>query len=323
MPLESLTASGIHWGAPEQAWLGLLVLPGALLFWRLRAWQRRAGQALMGEASSGPAWSLLAAAGFFLLVALCRPQWGEEVQQRADPGLDILIALDLSRSMLADDLQPTRLAAAKAAIVRMLPQWRADRLGLIAFAGSAFLVCPLTSDHATFAAVLKESDVHTLPLGGSSLAGALAEARRGYAGSAAHSRHLIVISDGEDHSGEFVAEAAALRASGVRLHAVMVGTPAGGPVLLAGGEFLRDRRGALVRSRAQPAALRSLTDSGRLYDLAADPAALEHLQHAELAGAVRSERGVRQVQRVERYQIPLALALLLFAGAPFVAGRRP
>ncbi len=239
-------------------------------------------------------------------------------------GLDILIALDVSRSMLANDVRPTRLAAAKEAIAGLLRRLQGERIGLIAFAGSAFLICPLTTDYDTFASVLDETVSDSLPLGGTSLAGALAEARRAFVATEAHRKVLVVISDGEDHGSDVAAGAMTLRGAGITVHSIVAGTAAGGPIQLSGGEFLKNRQGAVVRSRSRPESLQALAKAGggSQFDLATDPKALERLYAAGLPSQDNQEiPGTRQ-QLAERFQLPLAMALLLLLIEPFISRRR-
>ena len=315
------------WAAPEYAWLVLLGIPAAFLLRRAIVRRRQGLRQLTGRDVNPPARSLLAlllpAAAFLLVIAaLCRPQWGQVTLPQQSRGLDILIALDVSRSMLADDLHPTRLAAAKEAVTALLSQLRGDRIGLIAFAGSAFQVCPLTSDYGAFAAVLEETGSDSIPLGGTSLAAPLTEARRVFAGFEGRGKTLIVISDGEDHGSDAAVAAEALRSAGVTIYSVATGTVAGGLIPLPGGEFLKNRQGAIVRSRMQSETLRALSDGGRLLVLASDPRALDTLYLTELAAREKKEiRGTRP-QLVERFQIPLALALFLLLIEPFTGGRR-
>jgi len=322
----------MHWAAPEYAWLLLLGLPAVFLLRRAQLRRRRDMIQLAGESQVLPrqwlAFSLPAFAFVLLVAALCRPQWGHEPLRQQSRGGDILVALDVSRSMLADDLVPNRLAAAKQAIRGLLARLRGDRIGLIAFAGSAFQVCPLTSDYGAFADVLAETGSASIPLGGTSLAAPLNEARRVFTGDQGRGKYLIVISDGEDHGsadqgGDLAAAAQALRGAGVTIYSVAAGSVAGGLVPLPGGEFLRNRQGAIVRSRMQLEPLRSLANAtgGRHYDLASDPQALDSLYATELsAREKRVIQGTRQ-QLADRYQYPLALALLLLLLEPLIPGR--
>jgi len=321
----------MNWAAPDFAWLLLLLIPAAVLLHWSAARRQRDLRLLLEQGAlahsrlQGIRRRLaLATAAFLLIVAaLCQPQWGEVYSQRQAKSLDLLIALDVSRSMLADDLPPNRLTLAKAAIAKLLPRLRGDRVGLIAFAGSAFMVCPPTSDYSTFAGVLAESGPDLLPLGGTSLANALREAERAL--TVTRGKSLIVISDGEDHGDETLAAATALRKAGVSVHVVAVGTDSGGLIPLPGGEFHKDRQGTLVRSRLNREMLHDLAQAGggRLFDLATQPDALETLHALDLASQEKHDRRETRRQLAERFQIPLALALLLLAGESFLAIRRP
>lgn len=321
----------MNWAAPDFAWLLLLLVPAAaLLHWSAARRQRDLRLLLEKDAPSHSRPQAirrrlaLATAAFLLIVAaLCQPQWGEVYMQRQDKSRDILIALDVSRSMLADDLQPNRLTLAKTAIAKWLPRLRGDRVGLIAFAGSAFMVCPPTSDYSTFADVLAESGPDLLPLGGTSLANALREAKRALA--VTHGKSLIVISDGEDHGGEALATATALHKAGVSVHVVAVGTDSGGLIPLPGGEFHKDRQGNLVHSRLNGEMLRALAQAGggRLFNLATQPDALETLHALALISQEKHDRREMRRQLAERFQLPLAMALLLLASESLLAMRRP
>lgn len=318
------------WAAPEFAWLLLLLIPaGGLRSWSA-ARQRRDLRRL--EASGArldprPAGlrsrrALLLGVFLLLVMALCRPQWGQAPMSLESRALDLLIVLDVSRSMLTDDLLPDRLTQAKTAVARLLPRLRGDRIGLIAFAGTAFTVCPPTTDYDAFAGVLAESGPDFLPLAGTSLANALREAGRSL--SVTGGKSLILLSDGEDHDDETLAAARALREAGVTLHVVAVGSAAGGLIPLPEGAFHKDRHGRLVRSRLHEATLRDLAvgGGGRLFNLAKYPDALERLYaliHSEQKQTTLS--ATRQPLK-ERFQIPLALALLLLFSEPILGGRR-
>jgi len=315
------------WAAPEYAWLVLLGIPAVFLLRRAATRRRHDLRRLSGAHPPAPsplAYLLPTAAFLLLVVALCRPQWGQVTLPQQSQGLDLLIALDVSRSMLADDLPPTRLAAAKRAVSGLLGQLRGDRIGLIAFAGSAFMVCPPTRDTDTFAAVLDETGGGSIPLGGTALDSALIEARRAFAATPGRGKFLIVISDGEDHGGDVAASAKALRGLGVTAYGVAVGTSAGGLIPLPGGEFLKNRQGGLVRSRLRTAPLQLLAQAtgGRWFDLARDPQALDRLYRTELAARERRELSATRQQLAERFQLPLALALALLLIETFLGGRR-
>lgn len=313
----------MYWAAPGHVWLLLLAIPTGILLRRARMHRQRDMIGLAGGLGARlPAsarireylgFILPVAAFVFLVAALCRPQWGLEMTRQPGGGLEILIALDVSRSMLADDTQPTRLAAAKAAVRGLLPRLRGDRIGLIAFAGSAFTICPPTTDYATFAEVLDLTGPDTLPMGGTALSAALSEARRVLAGLGGNGKVLVLLSDGEDHGGDVSAALESLRGAGVTIHTVSVGTAAGGLIPLASGEFVKNRAGDIVKSRSRTEPLRAMagTTGGRFIDLATDARALERLYDTALLNLERRERPDARPRLKERFQIPLALALLL------------
>lgn len=318
----------MNWAAPAYAWLLLLGIPAAILIRRAIVRQRQdlsrltgVGRRLPASLRIRPLLSILISTVAFLLAiaALCRPQWGQVTVQQQSKGFDILIALDVSRSMLADDLPPTRLAAAKDAVARLLPHLQGDRIGLIAFAGSAFLVCPLTSDYSTFGGVLAETGTDTIPLGGSSLASALVEAKRAFGQTQGQGRFLIVMSDGEDHGSDVAAAAQALRDAGITIHSVAAGTLPGGLIPLPQGGVLRNREGAIVKSRLQkePLLMLAATTGGSQHKLANDPETLVKL-HAVLPAADQHDIRRTRKQLAERFQLPLALAIFLMLIEPFV-----
>ncbi len=328
------------WAAPAYAWLLLLALPALLLLRWARSQRQAAWRQLSdaGEVPGGSAWrAWLPFVVFLLLVtALCRPQWGQVAMARQTLGRDLIIALDVSRSMLADDLAPNRLDNAKRAIAGLIPHLRGERIGLIAFAGSAFLVCPLTSDYATFAGALAEVGPDSIPLGGSVLTGALNEAGRAFGNSSigknsqAHGKVLIVISDGEDHGdansntngeSELTQAAQTLRATGVSLHSVAAGTRMGGLIPLPGGAFLKNRAGDIVTSRLQTAPLNAIAPEAQTWALSAGPQVLAKLYATHASTWEKHDSSATRPIPAERYQFPLTLALLLLLVEPWLNRR--
>lgn len=253
---------------------------------------------------------LPAMAMVLLVIAIMRPQWGLVNEERSTSGLDVVFAIDLSRSMLADDLTPSRLIVAKQLVTRALATLPSDRVGIIGFAGTAFPVCPLTSDHEMVTRILGDLGVGTLPRGGSSLAAMLKEAKRAFRNTPPGGRMLIVVSDGEDHDGDVAPALAELREAGVTIIAVPVGTVSGGLMPLPDGNFVKDKAGAVVKSKMNMETLSVL-----------DPAAL--VADAEGSGLVEriaaSRRALHETGRkeqrrrlAERYYLPLAGALILW-----------
>lgn len=255
-----------------------------------------------------------------LVVALMRPQWGVIEEERSTSGLDILFAIDLSRSMLADDLSPTRLAVARKAVYKALESMPGDRAGIVGFAGTAFLVCPLTSDREMLTRVLEELGTGTLPKGGSSIASALKEAKRGFRGTAPGGRILVLLSDGEDHVGEIGPALADLRTEGVTVLASVVGTLSGGLMPLPDGTFVKDRQGAVVKSRTDIAALKLIDPSASA--ISADGSGLGARIAAIRTTSRETVRKERRHRLAEHYGIPLSAALFIWCLGMACPGRR-
>jgi Ca-activated chloride channel family protein len=321
------------WRSPEYAYLFLLALPAGILFWLDARGRRRVREKLRPVPPESPhpfpirqsLQLILASAVFALIVlALCRPQWGSVEEKYEMKGIDIIVALDTSRSMLADDIAPNRLGAAKDAIRKLVPRLRGDRIGLLAFAGSAFTVCPLTTDYDAFEKAVAEADAGTIPLGGTSFAAMLTEASRSFSFRGERGRILVILSDGEDHGGDLSGPLQRLSRSAVRIYSVSTGTEFGGPVRLPGGGFLKDASELVVRSRVQPAVLDlvSSTAGGFRTDLSAGPEVLADLYDRRLAGLERKKVSVAHRRLRERFQIPLGLALSLLLVLPFVGGEK-
>lgn len=336
-------------GEPQGLWW-LLAMAIALLalLWGLRA--RRQALAALGDQPVVAALldevsrprrrlrlALLLIALVGLTVAVLRPQWGTRTELARHRGLDVVFALDVSRSMLARDLKPDRLQRAKAEIASLISQLEGNRLGLVAFAGTAFVQCPLTTDAAALRMFLGALDPDVVPQGGTALAKALRVSERLFKGSAAQTEQsgrqqgqvLVLITDGEDHEGEVVEAAAALKAAGVRVFAVGVGSEEGEPIPTFGENsvvtgYLKDKQGRPVLSRLELGTLRSLVDAAG-GQLLSGPAIDQNLMQVardvdKLQKAEFESRLVVQYQ--ERFQWPLGLALLALLGYAAVAERR-
>jgi Ca-activated chloride channel homolog len=258
---------------------------------------------------------LLAATGC-LFIALARPQWGFHEEARRQQGTDLLLAVDTSKSMLAEDLRPTRLARAKLAIEDLIERVRGERLGLVAFAGDAFLQTPLTHDRAAFAQSLAALEPGVIPVGGTDLESAIRVAERAFASSSDQQKVLVLLSDGEDLAGG--ALDAARRAANAKLviHTVGIGTAQGAELALRDEqgrpELVRGPDGALVHSRLDEGLLRRIAEltGGSYHLLGADGRGLEQLYREALAGAQATGMYKERVYH-ERFQWPLACALML------------
>lgn len=264
----------------------------------------------------------------FLFLALARPHWGHHWQEVKSKGIDVLIALDTSQSMLAEDLRPNRLDRAKLAILDLLPTLKSDRIGLIAFAGSAFLQCPLTLDYDAFKMTLESVDTRIIPVSGTDIYGAIGEAESAFDPSA-NEKVLILVTDGEDHGGEGLKRAREAAEAGIIVYTLGVGTREGAviPVRTDQGrrDYLRDAQGQVVHSRLVPDSLTALSEAtgGFYVELAQDPRALERI-YASIIEKIDPQERENSVLRVgiERFQYPLACAFLLLVLEILISARK-
>lgn len=272
---------------------------------------------------------LFIGAAVFTILALMRPQWGFEFQEVKRTGLDILIAVDTSRSMLASDVKPNRLQRSKLAVKDLIKKLKGDRVGLIAFAGTAYLQCPLTVDYDAFLLALSDLDVTTIPRGGTSISGAIETALKSYEGGLNKYKVLIIITDGEDHEGDALKAAETAKREGLKIFCIGIGTSEGELIQVAGetGQktFLKDKDGAIVKSRLNESLLQKIaltTDASYIRSMGAE-FGLEAIYEKKLANL--QKRDIKtQADKLyhERFQIPLAVALLLLIIEPLVSDRR-
>jgi Ca-activated chloride channel family protein len=265
---------------------------------------------------------------FLLFVSLARPQWGAVWQKSETRGIDIMIALDTSRSMLAEDISPNRLERSKLAILDLLETVRGDRVGLIAFAGNAFLQCPLTLDYQAFRQTLAALDTDSIPVGGTDVASAIEEADA-YFEKTDNTRILILITDGEDLGADGVNRAQQSAEQGTRILTVGVGSPQGEliPIRTPDGQrdFLRDSEGNPVSTALDASTLMQIAEAtGGVYAaLGQTGSGLLDAYQFSLSQSEASERN-ELLQRIplERFQWPLLAAFLLLILEPFISNRR-
>lgn len=293
-------------------------------------------RALLAPRVSHSRWILrggLAIAAMSLFcVALLGPQIGEREVSVKRQGIDLIVAVDASRSMHARDVLPSRLARAKLELASFIDRLAGDRVGLVAFAGEAFVQCPLTHDYAAAKLFLRAIEPEAMPSQGTAIASALrtAEAMFEAAEEGAKSRVVLLLSDGEDHSGQVEAATRSLAEKGIRVYVLGIGTAAGSPIpiLDAAGEvvsYRKDRQGQTVISRLEDRQLRSIaeTTGGRYLPAAAGDLGMAAIA-SELARLEKTEReGQLALQWEEAYHFVLApgLALLFLAGV-VAEGRR-
>ncbi|MFA6357950.1 MAG: VWA domain-containing protein [Candidatus Omnitrophota bacterium] len=265
----------------------------------------------------------------FCLFALMRPQWGFHWEEVKRSGVDILIALDTSKSMLAEDVKPDRFQRSKLAIKDLVHNLKGDRIGLIAFSGSAFLQCPLTVDYGGFLLALDNIGIDTIPKGGTSITSAIKEALRSYEGGQKKYKVLIIITDGEDHEGNPVQEALEARKEGISIFCVGIGTREGDliPVEDESGQkvFLKDRQGNVIKSRLDESSLQKIAlTTGGVYVRATNTEFGLDLIYREKVSKMEKRELQSKMNKhyEERFQIFLWLALLLLMLEPFIGDKK-
>ena len=330
----------IAWRAPSLLWLLVLVpAAAAFLVWALR--RRREALRRFAEARLLPAltpdlderrlrWraALLIVAVALLVVALAGPKWGFHWEEVRREGVDIVIALDTSRSMLAEDVKPNRLARAKLAIEDLVKRLQGDRIGLVAFAGSAFVQCPLTLDYQAFAESLHAVNVGIIPKGGTSLTEAIKTGLEAFEGRQGKHEALILITDGEDHEGHIDDAAKEAADRGVKIYTVGIGTTEGEliPTTVNGQQnFLKDRRGQVVKSRLDEDSLQKIATAtnGAYVHASSGDFGLDAVYNDFIGKMEKRELTSTMERRYEeRFQLPLLLALILIGLEPLIGERR-
>ena len=263
------------------------------------------------------------------IVSLAQPRWGYTFEDVKRKGLDLLIAVDTSRSMLSNDVPPNRLDRVKLAIQDLIGQLQGDRVGLIAFAGRAFLQAPLTIDYDAVVEALNDLDTKTIPEGGTNISSAITLATQSFGKSAMGNRALVIFTDGEELSGDAVKTAKEAADAGVRIFTVGVGTPQGSliPVTSDDGQtsFVKDSAGQVVKSKLDDKRLREIAQAtgGFYLHLENGPRSMQQIQNEGLVKMQAAEMDVRLSRRpIERYEWPLGAALLALALSILVAERK-
>ncbi|MCX6900854.1 MAG: VWA domain-containing protein [Verrucomicrobia bacterium] len=273
--------------------------------------------------------ALVTTAIISLVLALALPRWGYQWQEVKRRGIDIFVALDVSRSMLAQDVRPSRLEQAKFAVRDLLKMAVGDRVGLIAFAGTPFISCPLTLDHAAVQLMLDDMTPDIIPLGGTDIASTIKEAMRGFGRSADRNRALILITDGEATEGDAVSAAKTAANIGIKIFTIGIGTTSGEliPVPAEGGsrEFLKDRDGRVVQTKLDEATLQqvALATKGYYVHATAGNFGLDTIYRNGIEPMAPKDFETQLMKRFEeRFQWPLGLALALLMVEALLRERR-
>ena len=329
-----------HFAEPGWLWLaflgpvGLYVLQRYSAFWRRRQLSQIASRELLSTLTQSVSnlrrsvketlvLLVVAAIG----IALARPQWGEQSNAGKMLGEDVVFVLDCSRSMLATDVLPSRLQKAKLAIVDYLQTYARGRVGLVAFAGQAFIQCPLTFDYTAFRESLGTIDERTIPVPGTDIGRALDEASRGMQ-KGDRQKLVILITDGEDLQKNGVKTAETLREKGLVVFTIGVGTPAGAEITFVNEEgrpsLVKDRQGQPVQSRLDETTLRAIAQAtgGSYFPLGELGEGLANVKVA--LSSLELNQGSIPARKlgVDRFYFPLAVAVFLLVSESLIGTRR-
>jgi Ca-activated chloride channel family protein len=325
----------------QPAFLSLLILvPCATVFLVWSARRRRSAIARLGTPSlisdlSAHSSSMLrgrnAALWFIglvtLIVALARPLLGSYVETRLQRGIQVMVVLDVSTSMLAEDMKPNRLEQAKLTVRELMPHLQGSELGLVLFSGAAFIHFPLTSDYSAARSFLDAAGPQTISRPGTALAEGIQVALTGFPSEISGNRVILVLTDGENHEGDALTAAKDAAEAGVIIHTVGYGSPVGEPIPV------RDETGALLhyRKNTQSEIVLSRLDEVLLKRIAADTGGVyQRASGGETAAIIEAISALDggesttpfQVRGVERFQWFAGVALLAFSAEFLTNGRK-
>ena len=317
---------------PEFLWFLLLVPVLIIFIWwthklKLKAMRQMVGNELWPvmfagyKSKRGVFKNILWIAGLlFLIFALVDPQIGTKTEEVKRKGVDIVVALDVSLSMKANDIPPSRLAKAKYQVQKLIEMLEGDRIGLISFAGMAHPQCPLTIDYAAATLFLRQMDPDLLPVQGTAIGDAIKLANKMFNSEEKKFKVLIVFSDGEDLESDPLKAAKEAAAEGTVIHTIGVGTLQGAPIPLGTKSFKKDKSGKVVITKLSDNTLRELAiiGNGKYVSVDSGTAGLESIYDA-VRKMQEKDLGAREFSDYEdRFQGFALFALFLFIGAELI-----
>ena len=322
---------------------GLILVPLAGLFlWQARR-KRERDLALLGDPrlvqrlsskvnQRGRRWkdALTVALLALLLIALARPTWGTVTQTVEQEGIQVMVALDVSNSMLAQDIKPDRLSRARMEIADLMSRLDGDEIGLVLFSGASFVQFPLTSDYATAMTFLDNARPEVISRPGTAIGDAIQTAMSGFDMNRPSQKVIVLITDGEDHEGEALSQARAAAGQGIKLYTIGFGSPQGEPIpeYDQRGEVIgyrKDQNGEVILSRLDETTLQQIAEigGGQYFrataagsELSAVVEELATLQEAKIAS-------VLETRGIERFQAFLLAALVLMIAIELIPDTRP
>lgn len=331
----------MRFAAPEYFWGLLIITALALFFWwsarkKTRLLETFADRGLLGNLiqNYSPRRRHYKMAFLFLgmtLLVLClaRPQFGTHMEVLKREGQDVMIVVDCSASMLAEDMKPNRLNRAKQEVRGLISRLQGDRVGLTAFAGGAFIQCPLTLDYSAAELFVDVLSTDLIPYPGTNLAEAITKATDGFVSKERKNKVMIVITDGEDFGEGLDGAVQGAKLAGVRIYTIGIGRPEGEPIPIrnARGEMVgykKDETGQLVLTRLDEATLQRVAGAtdGRYYHAAQGEIALDEI-YQEIASMQKKElHDILMTQYEDRFQYLLPGAIVLLAAEALLSERR-
>lgn len=274
---------------------------------------------LMPEVSNGRVFLkflLFVSAIFFLILAAARPQFGSKLLEEKSEGIEMMLVVDVSNSMLAEDFAPNRLERTKYAINKLFEGMKQDRVGLVVFAGEPKVQLPITSDYRMAKAFAQKIDPTLVSVQGTAVGKALEQALLSFSGETVeegrHSRVIILITDGENHEDDAIAVAERAAEMGIRIYTIGIGTPEGAPISI-GGDFIRDEKGEMVVSKLNEEMLQQIAEitDGLYVRSSLQSIGLEEIVQSIEAMEKTELSTVRFEEYNEQYPLLVAIALVL------------
>ncbi|MBN1493998.1 MAG: VWA domain-containing protein [Candidatus Omnitrophica bacterium] len=320
----------MQFGDLNYAWF-LLLIPGVIMLFRFAGMRKKIAeqkfadldlvkQLTMHVDSTRVTFKkvLLVLTFTLMVLSLMQPKWGFHWEEIKRKGIDIVVALDLSKSMLAEDIKPNRLERARMEIKNLINILQGDRIGIVTFAGTSFIHCPLTLDYATAKTFLDALDTDLIPEPGTNIGGAIEKALRSFEGVDKQHQVLILITDGEDHEEKVMESVKDARSKGVIIYTIGIGSKVGAPIPITDEQgnkvYLKDRSGQVVVSKMDSEMLQkiALMTGGKNGTIGGAQFPLEDIYLNEISKMEKKELGSMRRKKYEnRYQWPLAIALLL------------
>ena len=272
---------------------------------------------------------LLVSAVFFFVLAAAGPEIGGRLVEVKRSGIDVMIAVDCSGSMETQDIKPSRMAKAKESLSALMDKLQGDRIGIVAFAGVAFVQCPLTLDYSAAKMLLSMLDTRLIPKPGTSLGGAIRAAVKSFPEKERKHKAVILLTDGEDHDSDPMAAATEARKEGVRVYTIGIGSPEGEPIPsvdengnLAG--YKKDSNGQTIMSKLDEMLLQkiALETDGKYFRASGSDIELDRI-YDDISGMEKKElKSTTYVKYENRYQYFALLAFILLAAEMFISGRK-